>query len=313
MTLSRLAVMIGCSRSHAERLAHATAEFAIQKQHHVLSHLCRYLALQKEAGEMRPLAFYFHTSYDETLSRVRVAWKVGQRPESQLAKIYTVKNCWAMLVRLSRAMPAEDMRHPLECGQHLILRGACSPAMAGSDGTTGEAVASVVSHTYDFPENLQQTFDVCIRVTETDGARSNARGERLWAGANPGWTKVHIGCTAHVVHSAMIKTFSLLPAEVTSGITRLFLSVQGSTQIASLRRLAAQLAFARARVEGPRPLSREAAAFRDMALRHFLPAGRCARKHLKVVVSAALVFNFRLGSPKSLGTPLPWKAMLLLA
>ena len=102
---------------------------------------------------------------------------------------------------------------------------------------------------------------------------------------------MHIQCAAHAVHSAMSKTFDMMPAEVTSGCVRLFLSVQGSTQLSSLTRRAAQLARARARVEGLRPLSREALGYRRMALAHFLPPGRFTRSHLKVITVAAAVLN----------------------
>ena len=131
--------------------------------------------LRKRLAKFSPLAVYFHTSYDETPARVRIAWKAGEQAQSQTGKIYTVQTSWAMLLKMSRDISTQDFDNP-ESKQLLIIRGAYSPAMAASDATTGEAVATILQHVHKFPDDIHNTFASSTRIAETDGALSNGTG-----------------------------------------------------------------------------------------------------------------------------------------
>ena len=234
---ARLAVLQNCSRPFVDRLLQAMAEMCAKRQEEVLSSVLQYVKLQSQAGECEPLAFYFFSSYDETPLKVRISWSAGEAATTQTGKLYTVMNCWAALLRVTRELVGEKLP-TCQSARHVILKGSFSPSVRPTDATTGEAVATVLSENSGFPpREAQAIFRRTVRMVEYDDAKANAKGERLLAAKHPNWTRGCLVCTAHKVHGGMAKTFSLFQSQVTSGIARVFLSVQGSSVISMLGRL----------------------------------------------------------------------------
>ena len=178
---------------------------------------------------------------------------------------------------------------------HLILAGCFSPSVRAADGIDAESIAATLKTcTVDQlgdGEQLRRLFPVLQRVSESDGAGSNSKAERMWASFWPGVECLQVHCLCHRIHGISERVWSQCPRALT-GATRCLLVLTSSTNMERLKAVLMAMIPARLRVIHGRPqLTDRALAFRKAVLQTWLPCGRWPRKRAILLMVTSVLLN----------------------
>ena len=269
---------LGRGRKAAMQRLLAVAEMSTLCQASSLKKILRYVTMMRTAGELRPILFCERMSYDETPLRLRVCSSDTVQGGVELAKVFVVETSWSMLLQDTSA----------EQSPFLVLQGHASPSVRSADGASAEAIAAVLKSTPHIREAELGMFEWRVRQSECDENPANPRAERMWASYSTGYTLMQLFCICHKVHTPCDKTWKL-GLSVLKGATRTLLSMQSSTQMASLQRQLLVMIEEKLQVV-PDALPAEAVSFRRNVLRVWL-TGKLRPRHRALVlfVSGALL------------------------
>ena len=286
---NRLAATSGHSWKHAANMLKAAAELSCISQRELFERLCGYVQQMVSAGAASLSLLLHRASYDETKMRVRIQWPTS-RMQTEDGKIFVVNHSFAFLLKLK--IPQQSgFDIPRFSQRHLLIRGAFSASLRGSDSTAGEALASVLTSTFDTPDDMSQLAKRTLRLVESDEASSNARGEKLLRAARSHDVPLfQMYCVLHKVHTACQRTFELLPPQTLSGITRSLLTLQGSLTMANLRETLISLIPGRVVIQRGTRLPQAAKRYRSNVL-SLLPQGKCTRRVCLAAVVASALLN----------------------
>ena len=201
----------------------AAAETFTAFQHDTLSAVVQYVHLMQAASHLKALAFIDYSSYDETKMRVRVRWPATASPDgvqhadTEVSNIWVVIRKWAMVLERLDRLPDSELVPPKRLSNFLVLRGCFTPAVRASTSTSGASVRGVLRSCGSLSQTarpLEDVFPVLFRLTETDEAGGNGRGEHMIMHERPPqWRLAHLYCMAHKLHSTATKTFQMSPLE----------------------------------------------------------------------------------------------------
>ena len=187
-----LATRLQCGEKLAHKLLEAVAESSVRSQQQVFHDVCDYIDRLVKTGDIEAKVLLHHVSVDETPLKVRVSWDSSGRSYKGIAKVFVVEGSWSALLKLKR--PESPEQQPEHVSASHLLRGTFSPSLRAANGTVGECVAGVLRSVWHPPERLQTVLQRCVRLTESDEAGSNTRGERLYSHLQPHWCRAQVYC-----------------------------------------------------------------------------------------------------------------------
>ena len=232
-TLDDLAQERGIQRKSLVVQMNAIAEVFNTHHEEYANSVCKYVTDLGLSGASRQVAFLEHVLYDETPLRARVRFK-GQR-HVQRSKAFVLEPYWGIVVRRCQqdtSPTSGDQRTPIRIpdSEYLFLWGKHPVCLRGAEGTSGEALLPVLQSIPPPPASAT-SFDHHLRIIECDEVGGNRRAEQLLAQQRPkSWKAATVLCTAHKVHAAAERTWSLQPLPgILSGLvnTSLFLRNPG--------------------------------------------------------------------------------------
>ena len=146
--------------------------------------------------------------YDETPQWLRVrCGDAANEAERETSKLFVVQQQYSMVLKLKGTAAERD--------QLVYLHIPSSNQLRVSENETGENIANVLDATSMLPKaaelnNLLSSFKCAWRLSESDEAGANGRGERLYAAARGFvFQRLHTNCSAHKCHTGASKTFAL--------------------------------------------------------------------------------------------------------
>ena len=282
-----------CGTKKAKRMAEAVAETSLRAQAKTLQETLSYGKAMQQAGTLQVLLFLWRTSYDETPLRCCVAFKDDEASHlhTEIAKVYVQENSWSLLLKTLR--PPQASQGQCGASEYLHLQGHLSPMLQCADGMTGEAVAGILRSTQSrfLPADFDAAKDalLSVRLSETDEAGSNLRGERLLCGASPSWSLLHFMCCCHKLHACAERTWALQP-QVLQGVVRMLLALQQSSQWSRVRSVALELVDRMGRRQR-KHLSDKALRYRQSVMQTWFLPPNFPRKRAALLVASALLFN----------------------